>query len=120
MRLTSWRRCKHSAATNACEKGLARALWNFAGNISIGRRTPAASLDFTIGFWPREKSNRMRQTSRFQNNPAAVAALVARFSKENREAGTSYATVRDYCERVDLLPEIAPTDRELKNMHGPW
>ena len=62
----------------------------------------------------------MRQTSRFLNNPAAVAATVARFSKENREAGTSYATVRDYCESVDLLPEIAPTDGDLKNVQRPW
>ena len=58
--------------------------------------------------------------SRFLNNPAAVAALVARFSKENREAGTSYATVRDYCESVDLLPEITPTDGDLKNVQRPW
>ena len=62
----------------------------------------------------------MRQTSRFLNNPAAVAAMVTRFSKENREAGTSYATVRDYCESVDLLPEITPTDGDLKNVQRPW
>ena len=58
--------------------------------------------------------------SRFLNNPAGVAALAARFSKENREPGTSYATVRDYCESVDLLPEIAPTDGDLKNVQRPW
>ena len=46
--------------------------------------------------------------------------MMARFSKENREAGTSYATVRDYCESVDLLPEIAPTDGDLKNVQRPW
>ena len=46
--------------------------------------------------------------------------MVARFSKENGEAGTSYATVRDYCESVDLLPEITPTDGDLKNVQRPW
>ena len=46
--------------------------------------------------------------------------MVTRLSKENREAGTSYATVRDYCESVDLLPEITPTDGDLKNVQRPW
>jgi hypothetical protein len=57
---------------------------------------------------------------RFLNNPARVAATVARFSKENREPGISYATVRDYCESADLLPEITPTDGDLKNVQRPW
>jgi hypothetical protein len=53
-------------------------------------------------------------------NPAAASALVARFSKEKREPGNSYATVRDYCESVDLLPQITPTDGDLKNVQRPW
>jgi SAM-dependent methyltransferase len=56
----------------------------------------------------------------FLNNPAAAAGLVARFSKETRTPGSSYATVRDYCESVDLLPEITPTDGDLKNVQRPW
>src|SRR5204862_5748300 len=32
----------------------------------------------------------------------------------------SYDTVRDYCESVDDLPQIAPTDGDLKNVQQPW
>lgn len=62
----------------------------------------------------------MPPTLRFLNNPAGVAAVVARFSKENCHEGSSYATVRDYCESVDLLPQITPTDGDLKNVQRPW
>ena len=58
--------------------------------------------------------------SRLLNNPAAVAAMAARFSRESREAGISYATVRDYCQSVDLLPEITGIDGDLKNVQRPW
>ena len=33
---------------------------------------------------------------------------------------TSYATVRDYCESVDELPQIAALDGDLKNVQRPW
>jgi hypothetical protein len=53
-------------------------------------------------------------------NPATVAAIVARFSKSDRRPETSYATVRDYCESVDELPQLAPLDGDLKNVQRPW
>ncbi|HXM32799.1 MAG TPA: hypothetical protein VN921_04030, partial [Chthoniobacterales bacterium] len=46
--------------------------------------------------------------------------MAARFSRESREAGISYATVRDYCQSVDLLPEITGIDGDLKNVQRPW
>ena len=58
--------------------------------------------------------------SRLLNSPAGVAAMVARFPRESREPGISYATVRDYCQSVDLLPEITGTDGDLKNVQRPW
>ena len=52
--------------------------------------------------------------------PDDAARIVARFARAAPASKTSYATVRDYCESVDLLPEIAPTDGDLKNVQRPW
>lgn len=62
----------------------------------------------------------MSQPLRLLNNPAAVAAIVERFSKADRAIGTSYATVRDYCESLDELPQITAIDGDLKNVQRPW
>jgi hypothetical protein len=62
----------------------------------------------------------MSRPLRRLNNPAAAASIVARFSKNNRSLGTSYATVRDYCESMDELPQITAADGDLKNVQRPW
>ena len=45
---------------------------------------------------------------------------MARFATGAPASETSYATVRDYCDSVDHLPQIAPTDGDLKNVQRPW
>lgn len=62
----------------------------------------------------------MSKPLRLRNNPQAAAAIVARFSKFDGRSGTSYATVRDYCESMDELPQITPADGDLKNVQRPW
>jgi hypothetical protein len=62
----------------------------------------------------------MSQPRLFLDNPASAAAIRARFSSSARGPGISYATVRDYCESVDELPQITGTDGDLKNVQRPW
>jgi hypothetical protein len=62
----------------------------------------------------------MSQPIRFLSNPAQGAAIVARFGGQGPGAGTSYATVRDFCESVDELPQITALDGDLKNAQRPW
>jgi hypothetical protein len=62
----------------------------------------------------------MPQPLRRLNNAAATAAIVERFSKSDPGSGTSYATVRDYCESLDELPQITGLDGDLKNVQRPW
>ena len=62
----------------------------------------------------------MSQSLRFFRDPAAAARTVARFANGAPASETSYATVRDYCDSVDHLPQIAPTDGDLKNVQRPW
>jgi hypothetical protein len=62
----------------------------------------------------------MSKPLRLRNNPTAAAAIVARFSKFEGRPETSYATVRDYCESIDELPQITPADGDLKNVQRPW
>jgi hypothetical protein len=62
----------------------------------------------------------MSQPLRLLKNPAEAAAIVSRFSGRGSGAGTSYATVRDYCQSVDELPQITPVDGDLKNVQRPW
>jgi hypothetical protein len=62
----------------------------------------------------------MTRPRRFLNAPAAAAKIVARFGTGNKAPETSYATVRDYCESLDLLPQITGADGDLKNMQRPW
>ena len=62
----------------------------------------------------------MSRPLRHLNNPGAAAAIVERFGKSERFVGTSYATVRDYCESLDELPQITALDGDLKNVQRPW
>lgn len=57
---------------------------------------------------------------RLLNDPANAAAILARFSGRGARVGTSYATVRDYCESLDELPQITAVDGDLKNVQRPW
>jgi len=62
----------------------------------------------------------MSRPQRVLSNSATAAAIVERFSKSERFLGTSYATVRDYCESRDELPQITAIDGDLKNVQRPW
>jgi hypothetical protein len=62
----------------------------------------------------------MSRPLRLLNNPAKVSPVIERFSRSEPCLGTSYATVRDYCESRDELPLITPVDGDLKNVQRPW
>ena len=62
----------------------------------------------------------MSRPLRLLNNPGDAATIVGRFAGTARFAGTSYATVRDYCESLDELPQITAADGDLKNVQRPW
>src|SRR3954471_17115569 len=53
-------------------------------------------------------------------NREQAAAIVSRFSRPAPQLRMSYATVRDYCESRDELPQITPVDGDLKNVQRPW
>lgn len=54
-------------------------------------------------------------------NRETAAAIVARFAGENPGgSGTSYATVRDFCESADELPKITLVEGDLKYVQRPW
>src|SRR5207237_9228617 len=91
-----------------------------AASISIGRGMPAPSQPFTIRLPPGRRTKLMSQPLRFLNSPAQAAAIVARFAGLGPAAGNSYATVRDFCESADELPQITALDGDLKNVQRPW
>jgi hypothetical protein len=62
----------------------------------------------------------MSQPLRLLRNSADAAAIVARFSGRSPGEEFSYATVRDFCESVDELPQITALDGDLKNGQRPW
>lgn len=62
----------------------------------------------------------MSSPLRLLSNSAQVAAIISRFGGQKTQLGTSYATVRDYCESVDELPQITALDGDLKNVQRPW
>ncbi len=63
----------------------------------------------------------MSQPLHLLSDPARAAVVVARFNQPGRATdGNSYATVRDFCESVDELPEITGLDGDLKNGQRPW
>ena len=58
---------------------------------------------------------------RFLHSPAEAAAIVERYAHSVEYGrGTSYATVRDYCDSLDHLPQITGIDGDLKNAQRPW
>jgi len=62
----------------------------------------------------------MPPSQRFLNQPGAAAKVAARFSTLDRTSGVSYATVRDYCDSLDHLPQITGMEGDLKNVQRPW
>ena len=62
----------------------------------------------------------MPKVLRFLKDPAAAAALVELFGSRRIEPGSSYATVRDYCDSLDQMPQITGKDGDLKNVQRPW
>jgi hypothetical protein len=63
----------------------------------------------------------MYQPRRLLSGPGQPASILGRFTASERpHSGTSYATVRDFCESVDALPQISPLDGDLKNVQRPW
>ena len=56
----------------------------------------------------------------FLKPPHQAAAVVQRFAVAGTASETSYATVRDYCESLDHLPQITGVDGDLKNVQRPW
>ena len=56
----------------------------------------------------------------FLANAADAAAVIACFRGQKIAGELSYATVRDYCESADLLPQITGRDGDLKNVQRPW
>jgi len=62
----------------------------------------------------------MSKPVRLLKNPGQAAAVLSRFAQRSTPAGSSYATVRDYCESRDELPQITPLDGDLKNVQRPW
>ena len=62
----------------------------------------------------------MSRPQRVLSDSATAAAIVERFSESERFLRASYATVRDYCESRDELPQITAIDGDLKNVQRPW
>ena len=62
----------------------------------------------------------MTSPRRFLDQPNTAAKIIARYCAPNRVPETSYATVRDYCDSVDHLPQITGLDGDLKNVQRPW
>jgi hypothetical protein len=62
----------------------------------------------------------MEPPLQFLKDPAAAARIVARFAASSQRPETNYATVRDYCESLDQIPQITGTDGDLKNVQRPW
>ena len=62
----------------------------------------------------------MSKPVRVLKTPEQSTAILSRFGGPGPELGTTYATVRDYCESRDELPQITPVDGDLKNVQRPW
>src|SRR4051794_19670161 len=76
---------------------------------------------FTTRSFLHQQPKTMSQPLRFLNRAEDATHLVARFGKSGPiSRGASYATVRDYCESVDHLPQVTPLDGDLKNVQRPW
>lgn len=49
-----------------------------------------------------------------------IAAILARYAQEQAASEAPYATVRDFCDSADHLPQITSGDGDLKNVQRPW
>lgn len=53
-------------------------------------------------------------------NKSEVSDILRRYPAGEPKAETSYATVRDFCDSADHLPQITSGDGDLKNVQRPW
>ncbi|KAF5063530.1 hypothetical protein DSECCO2_293700 [anaerobic digester metagenome] len=53
-------------------------------------------------------------------NQASRKTLIARYAQPRPLETLSYATVRDFCDSADHLPEICKLHGDLKNVQRPW
>jgi SAM-dependent methyltransferase len=51
---------------------------------------------------------------------AVVAEIIRFYTARPVATGTTYATVRDYCDSLDHLSQITGIDGDLKNVQRPW
>ena len=51
---------------------------------------------------------------------AVVAEILARYAGKAPLAETSYATVHDFCDSADHLPQVTGLNGDLKNVQRPW
>ena len=61
----------------------------------------------------------MSETCRYLTD-ASAQAILREFGGDSVETSVGYATVRDYCQSLDLLPQITGRDGDLKNVQRPW
>ena len=62
----------------------------------------------------------MPRPLRFLKDPSVAPSLVELFGSRQGQTGWSYATVRDYCDSLDQIPQITGKDGDLKNVQRPW
>jgi len=53
-------------------------------------------------------------------DPVEAATITSRFAGHRAPGELSHATVHDYCESLDFLPQITGRDGDLKNVQRPW
>lgn len=56
----------------------------------------------------------------FLSDPAEATRVTSQSARYKVRVGLSHATVRDYCESLDVLPQITGRDGDLKNVQRPW
>ncbi|PYJ09856.1 MAG: hypothetical protein DMF06_08540 [Verrucomicrobia bacterium] len=105
--------------TKSCGRGSPRGPSLFAMSTLTGTRTrQPLKISTNRSDLPGRKKPMPPRS--FLDHAAKAAEIVARFSKSKTASETSYATVRDYCESLDDLPQITGLDGDLKNVQRPW
>src|SRR3954462_2631465 len=109
------------AETGNSRSASARARWPLRGSILTGEKTV---LNWRYSTKKSQLSPgrgmMMYQPRRLLSGPGQPASILGRFTgSEPPRSGTSYATVSDFCESVDALPQISPLDGDLKNVQRP-
>lgn len=76
-------------------------------------------LQYQLYAWEVQQQQSSAQPTRFLDE-VSRQFLIDRYAKTSTQKAMGYATVRDFCDSADYIPQLCKPNGDLKNVQRPW